>query len=75
MSGSLGSVDSTNLYKVCLIGDPGVGKTSIFNCARGRDFSATPRAETDSCNLPFVIRDEDENKDIHVTVICRFLCE
>ena len=35
-------------YKVCLAGLPGVGKTSLFNSIRGKDFSENPRAEIDN---------------------------
>ena len=62
------SLGTAYLYNVCLTGDAGVGKTSIFNSARGRDFSKSPKAETDFCDLPFVVKQEDDGKDINLTV-------
>ena len=56
-----------NLYKVCLIGNSGVGKTSIFNSIRGKEFSKEPKAETNTCSLSYVVNGED-GQDINVTV-------
>ena len=60
---------SPNLYKVCLAGLSGVGKTSIFNHIRGKEFSMSPKAETDSCNVSCDVEVEN-GPPLKVTVGC-----
>ena len=62
-----------NLYKVCLSGKSGVGKTSIFNAVRGKEFSKCPKPGTDCYKLNVEVSREGQNP-IDVTVGCLYLC-
>lgn len=67
----MASIESQKLYKVCLTGQPDVGKTSIFNAIRGRPFSKSPKAETDMENVTIAVENPREpSQKLHVKVSC-----
>ena len=56
-------------HKVCLAGLSGVGKTSIFNHIRGKEFSELPKAETYPCFVSCDV-EVDGGPPVKVTVGC-----